>query len=138
MTFPTAISYGYGGVVDTGPDTYVNASNVTSFQSESFGKFAAYEIRNTGEVYKNNTPVYVEDWISDVSRVGNYEIRATLASGTSPTSGSLNVWENLSTSRKWEMSIISSCTLTMQIRNKNTLTVVDTFSVTLETYSSEL
>lgn len=61
------------------------------------------------------------DWISPLSSApGNYEIRATLNSG-SLTSGTTGTWQALSTDRAWsvsrEVSGTSSANLTIEIRS---------------------
>ena len=82
---------------------------------------------------QGNLILTVPNWWTGAPDVGigsNYEIRATVALGDTPTSGSLNTWLSLSVDRTWGLTRTvtgtSSCQLTIEIRDANTLTVLDT------------
>lgn len=99
-----------------------------------------YRVANDGYVYTGGwsvTPSYsqFEQWDSIPSTVGNYEVRATLNSGTTPT-GTLNTWLNLGTTREWTLTASTgnflTCNLTIEIRDTATSTVRATATLTLE------
>jgi hypothetical protein len=80
-----------------------------------------------------NAGVTAPAWWSAAPDVGigsDYEIRATLATGDAPTSGTLNTWLSLGTARTWSQSQAvdgqRSCTLTIEIRDSATQTVQGT------------
>jgi hypothetical protein len=102
---------------------------------------AGYQLANTGQTQTKNgntSAAYAnvgETWlVSGV--VGNYDVRATLQSGSAPTGGTLNTWENLASSRSWNLNMgaigVVVCTLLIEIRNATTLAVVDSASIILE------
>jgi len=68
----------------------------------------------------------------------NYEVEASLASGTMPT-GTLNTWLSVGTTRSWSISASgggsTSCSLTMQIRDATTLQIVATATFSLDAES---
>lgn len=117
--------------------TRITCSDTTASSSRSIGTAtAAYEARSDGTVYRtngNNTLVFLENWLAFGS-TSNYEIKATLISGTAPT-GTLGSWSSLGTTRTWALSqgIVgdTTCTLSIEIRNAVSLSVVDTATVTL-------
>lgn len=53
---------------------------------------------------EGGTPTNLGNWIQPLIGMAGYEIRATLTSGTNPTTGTMNTWQNLGTSRLWENS----------------------------------
>ena len=74
-----------------------------------------------------------DDWATPTSGTpGNgYEIRATLLSGDTPTTGNLSTWEALSSTITWELSNSTAsttltCDLKIEIRDTSTQTVQDT------------
>ena len=76
-----------------------------------------------------------EQWDSISSTVGNYEVRATYNSGTTPT-GTLNTWLNLGTTQEWSLNAptgnFRTCNLTIEIRDTATSTIRATATLTLE------
>lgn len=66
---------------------------------------------------------------------GDYEIRATLSSGSTPTGPSMGTWNALSTIRTWSMAVSGSssdgCTLAITLRDTATQTTQDTCTVNI-------
>lgn len=101
---------------------------------------AGYRLMNTGAAQKRVTGSYAaisNEWMV-TGAVADYECRATLNSGDTPT-GTLATWLALSTTRTWELSTSSgllTCNLTIEIRDAATTTVLDSASVTLTVESA--
>ena len=92
-----------------------------------------------------STGLTTPDWWSAAPDVGvgaDYEIRATLLSGTTPTSGTLGTWLSLSSNRSWSMvrstDGTSSCSLTIEIRDTATSTVQGTATWSLSATKSSI
>lgn len=81
-------------------------------------------------------------WLSPAGQptsvTDDYEIRATLSSGTTP-SGTMNTWLNLGTTRSWTLSVSrtsslgitsASCVVLFEIRPAGGGTVLDSTSIT--------
>jgi hypothetical protein len=75
------------------------------------------------------------NWIDDTSQAGNYEVRATLVSGTL-SSGTTGSYLALTSNRSWSVSRsspgVKSCTFTIEIRKIGTADVLDSATVNLE------
>ncbi len=98
---------------------------------------AQYELRSDGSLWFTsgyNTLVQSSDWL-DFGASSSYEVRATLTSGTLD-SGTTGSWLGLGTTRTWSISQgivgVNSATITVEIRNAATATVVDTAYITIE------
>lgn len=98
--------------------------------------YAYYELNSDGTVkaMQNGAVTTLETW-RGVGASGSYESRVTMVSGT-PTSGSVGVWEVLSTSRLWDVFRTGtlgekSCTFTVEIRDAAMGIVLDTATVNL-------
>lgn len=112
----------------------ISDQSIITGTNPSATRMASYNVNNTGTITKNNlNPIFLENWISDISQISNFQIKATKTAGTNPSGSSLATWLDLSTSRQWISGIGSNCTLTVEIRNKTTLVVKDTATVYLET-----
>jgi hypothetical protein len=93
---------------------------------------------NTSEAYSENTagvifhsdgslsiyyvgvPNVIGYWLTPQTNMSDYEIRATLNSGDTPT-GTLSTWEALTTDRQWTLQTstpldVVTCNLTIEIR----------------------
>ena len=96
---------------------------------------ATYQVANTGLV-KDQDAATLETWLL-VGTAAEFDVRATLASGTSPSGSALATWLNLATSRSWSSvdsvanAIDVTCNLTIEIRNASTLAVLDTATATI-------
>jgi hypothetical protein len=100
---------------------------------------AGYEINSDGRVYAINGTSFIateiEQWATPTSVANQYEVYATLMSGTL-TFGSLNTWLSLGTTRDWYIEQVSSgssfTTVSFQVRKIGTTTVLDTWTVDLD------
>lgn len=70
------------------------------------GGTAGFMFGENGAVYKylNDTPIVVSYWVTPQTGMGDYEIRATVSSGSTPDSGTIGSWETLDTARFWELA----------------------------------
>lgn len=99
---------------------------------------ASYTLNSAGGAVVNSTPVSGE-WLASGAASG-YDVRATLASGTSPSGSAVGSWLNLGTTRAWSLtasagfagaSQVLLCTLTVEIRDASTLAVLDTATISI-------
>ena len=100
---------------------------------------AGYQINSNGRVYAIQTGFFtteIEQWATPTSVANQYEVIADLVSGTL-TFGELNVWRSLGTTREWYIEQpfngITMSSLSFQVRKIGTTTVLDTWTVDLET-----
>jgi len=111
-------------------DAYVTASG-------SSGVSAGYRVDVNGVDYQvvNGTSTALSQWATPTSIGGNYEIFATVISG-SVSSGTTGSWVATSGSPLWTRAAATFGTfiveLSMQVRATGTGTVLDTWTVTLE------
>lgn len=93
---------------------------------------ATFQAQNTGQVIASNNSPFT--WLLSGS-AGDYEIKAELFSGDSPTSGTLSTWQVLSTTRSWTLSETGGSylhgVLDMEVRRTSDSVVISTFRVTL-------
>lgn len=110
-----------------GPVIRLNTPVTVSYTSGGgFQAVAGYRVDSDSYVYTaaNFTGVYSqqEQWDSDPTTVGNYEVRAAIVGfGDTPSGSPLNSWLSLSSDRTWELvasgDYALSCTLTVEIRD---------------------
>jgi len=101
--------------------------------------FAGWELQSDGDVQTQEGAVSTDvgDWITPKVNMANYEVRATLSSGTNPTVGSdaMNTWLSLATSRNWLNQRNTVGTLTsvilVEIRRASDSVVMDSATITL-------
>ena len=100
---------------------------------------AGYQINSNGRVYAIQTgfvTTEIEQWATPTSVANQYEVIADLVSGTL-TFGNLNVWQSLGTTRQWYIEQpfngITMSSLSFQVRKIGTTTILDTWTVDLET-----
>lgn len=100
---------------------------------------AGYQINSNGRVYAIQSgfvTTEIEQWATPTSVANQYEVIADLVSGTL-TFGELNVWRSLGTTREWYIEQpfngITMSSLSFQVRKIGTTTVLDTWTVDLET-----
>jgi hypothetical protein len=97
----------------------------------------------TGDVLKTNSSgLYAIDYTWMLAGVtSDYEIRATVISGSNPTAGdALNTWLPLSTARKWDYQVSGKAkyidgTILFEIRDTATSTVQDSCNVFFTAYT---
>lgn len=91
------------------------------------GTAASYSVDSDGQIYTNGG--VAERWLQPWGSPVSYEVRATLASGSTPT-GTLNTWQTCDTDRTWSITGASS-TLTIEIRHATSLEVLDTATISM-------
>ena len=101
---------------------------------------ATYQVANTGLI-KDQDAATLETWLL-VGTAAEFDVRATLASGTSPSGSALATWLNCATDRTWSQfngavdgSTVSGVIL-VEIRDASSLTVLDNATVTISATSS--
>jgi hypothetical protein len=115
----------------------VNFIDVSVIATSSGGASAGYRVNPNGFDYQsvNGTFTSLSQWVTPTSAGGNYEILATIVSG-SVSSGTIGSWVATSGTPLWVRSQptvgTSIVELSMQVRATGTGTVLDTWSVTLE------
>ena len=115
---------------------YVNFNNVTVNSSgTSRGVTAAYQIKNDGFDYvtANGSVSVNQQWVTPLSQGGNFEVYATLTSGTA--SGTFGSWLATTSTPSWNVVATSGSTvsavITMQVRRTGSTTTIDTWTVSL-------
>lgn len=130
LVMPTNF-WGKGGATVNFVDTTVYAFNTGATAT------AGYRINSNGFDYEgiNGTFSSLNQWVTPTSAGGNYEIFATVTSG-SVTSGTTGSWVATSGNPTWTRDRttigINTCILSMQVRATGSGTVLDTWTVTLE------
>lgn len=103
------------------------------FQFYPNSAYVQYSILDNG--YVTSTGNSSQQWAFPTSAASNFEVYATLASG-SVTSGTFNTWLSLGTSRDWTCLQTSvgteSAQISLQVRKIGTTTVLDTWTVDLD------
>ncbi len=86
-----------------GAPSQVSVSNAVS--SANKGNSAGIIFMSNGAFYRylHGVPIEVSKWLAPQTNMGDYEIRATLSSGDTP-SGTFDTWETLDTTRAWELT----------------------------------
>lgn len=116
---------------------YIGLVNTTATDTNHGGTASAsIAVNSTGTVTGTNVSTY--DWVLPHANAGNYEIRATIFSGTL-TSGTTGTWLALSASRTWNKQSTgtdATCVLTMELRIAATGLIVKTVTFTLNALGS--
>ncbi len=70
------------------------------------GNTAGIYFSSTGGYYRYRfgVPIFDSYWITPQVNMGDYEIRATLTSGDTPDTGTLDTWQALSGTREWTLT----------------------------------
>ena len=110
---------------------------VQDFTGGARAATAGYRLTSGGlaQSLVNTTYTTLETWCTPTSEAGNYEVFATLVSGSTP-SGTIGSWVALSTTREWALSsnigLSKVCQLSLQIRKIGTTTVLATATIDLD------
>jgi hypothetical protein len=90
---------------------------------------------NSSGTTTSHTGATLETWLVS-GAAGDFEIRATLQSGSTPSTGTMDTWQALSTSRAWTLDILigdtDTSTFLIEIRDATSLAVLDSASITLK------
>ena len=123
------------------PPVTVQLSDFTVYQSATLGTATpTYSIVNTGAVASQAGTL--ENWLTS-GTASNYEVRATVTSGTL-TSGTSGSWLSCGTTRTWTKSngaqdnSVLTCVMTVEIRLASTGVVQDSATITLSAESDNL
>ncbi len=100
---------------------------------------AGYQVNTDGFDYQgiNGTYTSLTQWVTPSSQGGNYEVYATVSSG-SITTGTIGSWVATSSNPTWTVVRggstpgINTGVLSMQVRRAGSATVLDTWTVTLQ------
>jgi hypothetical protein len=133
------------GAIGNQSSAHVSIANQTVFDSSGIHSSTAtaiYTISSDGNV-RNQASAVLESWLVGLGgSVGNYDVRATLTSGTL-SSGTTGSWLNCSTSRSWSVanSAGDNSTVTavifVEIRLTSSGVVQDTATITLQAESND-
>lgn len=122
---------GDGGAVSIDSRTVLKAGNGSATVS------ATYSLDSDGNAY-DHSGALLELWL-DSGAAGDFDVRATLQSGTL-TSGTTGSWLSLALSRTWGASASPgqsrSATVLIEIRDANSLTVIDSATITISAENS--
>lgn len=131
ITMPTNFYGKSAGATVNFNDAVVTAAGVPA-------QSAGYRINTNGFVYQvvNGVDTSLGQWVTPSSAGGNYEVFATLVSGTL-SSGTTGSWVATSGTPLWTRvaaisGTINTVELVMDVRATGTGTILDTWSVTLE------
>jgi len=111
--------------------------SIQDFTGGARAATAGYRLTSGGlaQSLVNTTYTTLETWCTPTSEAGNYEVFATLVSGSTP-SGTIGSWVALSTTREWALSsnigLSKVCQLSLQIRKIGTTTVLATATIDLD------
>ena len=126
---------GFGQTVST-PSVSLTDQSISD--SAAGTATAGYTINSNGRVQDQASTL--ESWLLGSGTNSNYEVRATVDSGTL-TSGTTGSWLNCGTSRSWSKSnsamnnSVVTCVLTIEIRLASSGVVQDSATVTLSAES---
>jgi hypothetical protein len=130
---PAAILQMRGASAASSGSVAISAQSVEDVVADPANATASYTLSTTGEVVDHDG-VTLETWLLS-GVVADYQVRATLASGTSMSAGTVGSWLALSSSRTWSQTRTTvgtrSGTLTIEIRDVATSTIIDSASVTI-------
>jgi hypothetical protein len=136
---PSCAIVGTAGSAGGGGSPTITLTNTTCSDAVTGGTATAtYQVDSNGKIYKNS--VFFENWISDAALAGDYQVRATLSSGDTP-SGTLGSWLALTSDRYWDLINAAqddstlSCALIVEIRDAATSTVRATATITISATS---
>ena len=138
-----AIKKAAGGGGGGGSPT-ITLSNASPSKSGTGSQTAAYSVNSDGTVKLNGSATVFENWISDATKAGNYQVRATFVSGNTLSSGTLGTWMTLTSNRFWNLTNAASndttlsTVLTVEIRDTATSTVRATATITISATSTSI
>lgn len=118
---------GNGAVGGSGSVTLINAT--VDSQNSGANASASWRIDSDGWVYEGYNGAYssTNQWTSDA--VANYEVRATVGGGSTPTGSATATWLACSSDRDWTVTdttfdeLVKYSNLTIEVRDAATATV---------------
>jgi hypothetical protein len=126
--------YGTSAVVVTFNDFSLSAYEISPNDATCY-----YRIGDDGNVYGTTFSApfdFLEQWVTPTSFASDYEVYATLVSG-SLTGGTTGAWLSLGTTRDWYVQETANfgteaATLSFDVRKIGTTTVLDTWTINIE------
>lgn len=113
-------------------------NNKTVSNPTGTNPISGYRVAADGYIYTRKDSTYTQDQVWTTGPTSNYEVRATLLSGSLASGGgTTGTWLNCSTNRDWfiQDNVVDdssvSAILTMQIRSAVTLEVLASAQITL-------
>jgi hypothetical protein len=131
--FLLAAAGGVAAIVNPISISNESASKVTTDGSTAT---ASFTFRTDRKVVDQDGSSLDTSWISSGYNLGDYSIRVTVNSGTTPT-GTIGSWLALSSNRTWSLSQSSgasgtkTCSLKVEIKENASGTILDTATYTL-------
>lgn len=127
------------------PSNFWGKSNdVISISDQTFSDYtfcsaaqAYYTLKSNGVAYKGEGPTETSlgNWVTPTGSASNYEVYATLSSG-SLTTGTTGSWLALSSNRLWSVEASGnngqSAVIVVEIRRIGTTTVLDSATISME------
>ena len=118
---------GGGAVGGSGSVTLINVT--VDSQNGGGNASASWRIDSDGYMYEgyNGTYFATNQWTADA--VANYEVRATVDTGSTPTGSATATWLACSSDRDWTVTdttfdeLVKSSNLTIEVRDAATATV---------------
>jgi hypothetical protein len=121
-----------------GDQITISNVNIDSTVVDPGTAIARYELQSDGDIERtvSSTTSDIGDWITPKINMANYEVRATLNSGDTPSGSALNSWLSLGTTRNWALiesgaGSSSSCSLNVEIRRASDGTVLDSATISM-------
>jgi hypothetical protein len=112
----------------------ISDAGVSKFVVDPNDANAVYAIWND-RIVRNHNGTSLGQWLNSSYLVSDFEVRATLVTGNTPT-GTLGSWTNLAATQSWSLMQTfpgtKSCTLTIEIGYAGLHVALGTATVTIE------
>lgn len=129
-SMPRAASSGAGSVS-------ISFQNIIKVGTGATSVTASYTLDSDGKVYKNAS-AELETWLIS-GAAADFEARATLQNGSTPTSGTMDTWLALSSDRTWSLTaaagVSDGCQFLIEIRRASDGVILDSASIQLDVYN---
>lgn len=118
---------GTGALITLTDQTYTVSTGGASAATVS------YRLSTNGFAYDQDS-TSLEQWCDPAAQAPNYEVLATIVSGTL-TSGTTGSWLALTSDRTWSKTVsppsIGTCVFTVEVRRIGTTTVLDSATISI-------
>lgn len=122
-------------------DAPLGAPSVVSFSDQTstgtLSRTAGVIFKSDGllSIYRHGVPIDHSYWITPPTNMGDYEIYATVLSGTTPDGSAVSSWLALDTTREWTLTYVAgptvTCSLQLEVRWTGNNVVQDTATFTI-------
>lgn len=129
----SASAVGGGGATYT---VGINNETISKVNTDGTAATASFTFRTDRTVRDQDNAVLDSAWVSSGATVGNYSIRVTVTSGSTPT-GTVGSWLALSSNRTWSLTDAAgaagtkSSTLKVEIKDNASGVILDTATYTM-------